>query len=339
MTLVSARVKIHYVLFIHHKINNHLDQINMKIQWFPGHMHKASNEIREKLPDMDLLIEVIDARIPGSSENPMIEAIRKGKPTIKIFNKSDLSDPALTEKWQAYYERDKGVKTLCVTRDQPEKIKQLPSLCRKMISISDARAKEIQAMIVGIPNVGKSTIINILKDRTVAKTGNEAAVTRQQQRIKIADDVVLFDTPGLLWGNINNKHSGYRLAITGAIKDTAFDSDDAAFYLAEYLIKNYPELITSRYELKNVPETELEFIETIGHQRGCLRAGGQIELDKACKILINEYRLGMLGKITLENPNHFEHEVIKAQEESELKEQKRQATKADRKKRWKKNRK
>ena len=311
----------------------------MKIQWFPGHMHKASNEIREKLPVMDLLIEVLDARIPGSSVNPMIEAIRKNKPSIKIFNKSDLADPLLTEKWQAYYERDKGVKTLCVNRDQVDKIKQISSLCRKMIPISDARDKEIQAMIVGIPNVGKSTIINILKDRIVAKTGNEAAVTRQQQRIKLDDGVVLFDTPGLLWGNINNEHSGYRLAITGAIKDTAFDSDDAAFYLAEFLINNYPEFIIERYELEAVPQSELEFIETIGRQRGCLRAGGQIELDKACKILINEYRLGMLGPITLENPTDFEQEVISAESASLKKEQEKQSTKAERKKRWKKNRK
>jgi len=311
----------------------------MKIQWFPGHMHKASNEIREKLPEMDLLIEVLDARIPGSSENPMISSIRKNKPCIKIFNKSDLADPKLTEQWQSYYELDKGIKTLCVTREQPDKIKQISSLCRKMISISDARVKEIHAMIVGIPNVGKSTIINTLTGRTIAKTGNEAAVTRMQQRIKINDDVVLFDTPGLLWGNINNEHSGYRLAITGAIKDTAFDSDDAAFYLAEILIKNYPELIVKRYELDQVPQSEIEFIETIGRQRGCLRAGGQIELDKACKILINEYRLGMLGQITLENPTDFEREVSRAESEALKKEQVKQATKAERKKRWKKNRK
>ena len=311
----------------------------MKIQWFPGHMYKASNEIREKLPEMDLLIEVLDARIPGSSENPMIAAIRKDKPSIKIFNKSDLADPAMTELWQAYYERDKGIKTLCVSRDQPDKIKQISSLCRKMISISDARDKEIHAMIVGIPNVGKSTIINTLKEKSVAKTGNEAAVTRMQQRIKINDDVVLFDTPGLLWGNINNEHSGYRLAITGAIKDTAFDSDDAAFYLAEFLIKNYPELISARYELEQVPQTELELIETIGRQRGCLRGGGQIDIDKACKILINEYRLGTLGAMTLENPNDFEVEVKTAEDEAQKKKENRDATKADRKKRWKKNRK
>ena len=315
----------------------------MKIQWFPGHMHRASKEIREKLPDMDLLIEVLDARLPGSSENPMIAAIRNSSareiPCIKIFNKSDLADPELTEKWQQYYERDKGVKTLCVSRDQPEKVKQISSLCRKMVTISDARDKEIHAMIVGIPNVGKSTIINTVTGRTIAKTGNEAAVTRQQQRIKINDDVVLFDTPGLLWGNINNENSGYRLAISGAIKDTAFDSDDAAFYLAEYLIKNYPELLVERYQLSECPQTEIELIEIIGRQRGCLRSGGQVEIDKACKILINEYRLGTLGCITLEEPISFEIENATALTESERKKEEKLATKADRKKRWRKNRK
>jgi len=311
----------------------------MKIQWFPGHMHKASKEIQEKLPEMDLLIEVLDARLPGSSENPMIASIRKDKPCIKIFNKSDLADQELTQQWQDYYEQDKGVKTLCISRDQPEKIKQISSLCRKMIPISDNRDKEIQAMIVGIPNVGKSTIINILTGRTIAKTGNEAAVTRQQQRIKINDNVVLFDTPGLLWGNINNEHSGYRLAISGAIKDTAFDHDDAAFYLAEHLIKHYPELLEKRYQFTECPKTELELIEAIGRLRGCLRAGGQVELDKACKILINEFRLDTLGKITLENPREFVQEVDQADSEKEKKEKEKKATKAERKKRWKKNRK
>ena len=311
----------------------------MKIQWFPGHMHKASKEIKQKLPDMDLLIEILDARLPGSSENPMLAKIRGDKPCIKIFNKVDLADPLLTIAWQQYYERDKGIKTLCLTREQPDKIQQISQLARKMICISEVRDKEIQAMIVGIPNVGKSTIINILTGRTIAKTGNEAAVTRQQQRIKINDNVVLFDTPGLLWGNINNEHSGYRLAISGAIKDTAFESDDAAFYLAETLIKKYPKMLIERYQLSTPPSTEIELIEAIGRLRGCLRAGGQVDLDKTCKILINEFRLGTLGEITLENPQDFVKEVSLANAEQEEKERAKLATKAERKKRWKKNRK
>ena len=311
----------------------------MKIQWFPGHMHKASKEIAEKLPEMDLLIEVLDARLPGSSENPMLAKLRGNKPCIKVFNKTDLADPDLTEQWQAYYEQDKGVKTLCVSRDQTDKIKQISTLARKMVSISDARVKEVHAMIVGIPNVGKSTIINTLTGRNIAKTGNEAAVTRQQQRIKINEDIVLFDTPGLLWGNIINEHSGYRLAISGAIKDTAFDSDDAAFYLAETLIKHYPQMLIERYQLSEAPQSEIELIEAIGRLRGCLRSGGQVELDKACKILINEFRLGTLGRITLEAPDQFAEENKQAIEEAEKKERAKQASKVERKKRWKKNRK
>jgi len=311
----------------------------MKIQWFPGHMHKASKEVEEKLPEMDMLIEVLDARIPFSSENPMIASIRGDKPCLKIFNKADLADSQLTQDWQDYFEKDKGIKTLTISRDQPEKIKQIATICRNMISRSDVRVKEIHAMIVGIPNVGKSTIINILTGRTIAKTGNEAAVTRQQQRIKIADDIVLFDTPGMLWGNIENEHSGYRLAATGAIKDTAFDNDDVAFYLAEYLIKFYPERLVERYQLANSPQTEIEVIEAIGKLRGCLRKGGQVELDKACKILINEYRLGMLGEITLETPKMTIEEMEKVVYEREKKVADSKTNKADRRKRWKKNRK
>jgi ribosome biogenesis GTPase A len=311
----------------------------MKIQWFPGHMHKASKEVEEKLPEMDLLIEVLDARIPFSTENPMIAAIRGDKPCLKIFNKTDLADPQLTQDWQDYYEQDKGIKTLTISRDEPIKIKQISTICRNMITRSDARVKEIHAMIVGIPNVGKSTIINILTGRTIAKTGNEAAVTRQQQRIKISDDIVLFDTPGMLWGNIENEHSGYRLAATGAIKDTAFDNDDVAFYLAEYLIKFYPERLVERYQLTSPPQTEIELIEAIGKLRGCLRKGGQVELDKACKILINEYRLGMLGAITLETPEMTIKEMEKVVYEREKKVVDAKANKVERRKRWKKNRK
>lgn len=315
----------------------------MKIQWFPGHMHKASKEIQQTLPEMDLLIEVLDARLPGSSENPMIAKLRQSQrkdlPCIKIFNKSDLADPQLTQQWQAFYEQDMGIKTLSISREQTDKIKQISNLCRKMVPLNENRVKEIHAMIVGIPNVGKSTIINTLTGRTIAKTGNEAAVTRHLQRIKISDDVVLFDTPGLLWGNILNENRGYRLAISGAIKDTAFDSDDAAFYLAEYLIQHYPKQVQERYQLNTVPQTELELIEALGRLRGCLRAGGQIELDKACKILINEFRSGTLGQITLEIPETFVPEEQLAQLEEAKKIEEKQANKAARKKRWKKNRK
>lgn len=215
----------------------------MAIQWYPGHMHKAQKAIREVLPQVDLLIEVLDARIPYSSENPAIAELRGDKPCIKVLSKTDLADPAVTAAWQEYLEQERGVKTFATTTEQPGRIKLLVDLCRKMLPEKEAGAKNINAMIVGIPNVGKSTIINTLAGRVVAKTGNEPAVTKDQQRINLGSGVVLLDTPGILWPKIENPNSSYRLAATGAIKNTAMEYDDVSFFVAEYLLKAYPELI------------------------------------------------------------------------------------------------
>jgi ribosome biogenesis GTPase A len=280
----------------------------MSIHWYPGHMHKAQKEIRELLPQVDLLIEVLDARIPYSSENPAIAQIRGDKPCIKILSKSDLADPEITARWQAYLEQERGVKTFTTTTDEPSKMKQLLELCRKMLPEKDASVKNINTMIVGIPNVGKSTLINILAQRIVAKTGNEPAVTKTQQRINLGSGIALFDTPGILWPKVENPNSGYRLAATGAIKDTAMEYDDVGFFAADYLIKAYPELIKERFKLDSVPATEIEFLEMAAAQRGALRAGGRVNLHKICEVLINELRSGKLGRITLETPEMIEIE-------------------------------
>jgi ribosome biogenesis GTPase A len=205
----------------------------MNIQWYPGHMHKASKEIKEILPQVDLIIEILDARIPFSSQNPMLNTLRGDKPCIKVLNKCDLADADITQHWQTYLEREQGVKTLALSIEQPEKIKLLPNLCHKMLPSKDAGDKLINTLIMGIPNVGKSTLINSLAGRMIAKTGNEPAITKRQQRINIGGNIILFDTPGLLWPNVENKNSGYRLAATGGIKDTAFDHDSIAFFIAE----------------------------------------------------------------------------------------------------------
>ncbi|MFQ3198397.1 MAG: ribosome biogenesis GTPase A [Paraglaciecola sp.] len=280
----------------------------MSIHWYPGHMHKAQKEIRELLPQVDLLIEVLDARIPYSSENPAIAQIRGEKPCIKVLSKSDLADPDITARWQAYLEQERGVKTFTTTTDEPSKMKQLLELCRKMLPEKDASVKNINTMIVGIPNVGKSTLINILAQRIVAKTGNEPAVTKTQQRINLGSGIALFDTPGILWPKVENPNSGYRLAATGAIKDTAMEYDDVGFFAADYLIKAYPELIKERFKLDSVPATEIEFLEMAAAQRGALRAGGRVNLHKICEVLINELRSGKLGRITLETPEMIEVE-------------------------------
>ncbi len=280
----------------------------MLIQWYPGHMHKASREIKAAMEHIDLTIEIIDARIPFSSQNPALAKLRGDKPCIKVLSKCDLADDSRTQEWQEYLERENGVKTLAVAMSQIDKIKQLNSLCHKLVP-RDISVKPLHALITGIPNVGKSTIINILAGRTIAKTGDEPAVTKHQQRIDLGDGLVLFDTPGVLWGNIENQNSGYRLAATGAIKDTAFTHEDVASWTAEFLLRDYPELIKARYQLETVPENENVLLDIIGRKRGCLKSGNKIDLDKVSKILIGELRTTTIGKITLETPAMIEVEM------------------------------
>ena len=281
----------------------------MLIQWYPGHMHKASKEIKEVLPQVDLIIEILDARIPFSSENPMLKTLRGDKPCIKILSKSDLADPVITQQWQTYLEQEQGVKTLALSITQPDKIRQLADLCHKMLPGKAADGRLINTLIMGIPNVGKSTLINILAGRMIAKTGNEPAITKTQQRIDIGNGIILLDTPGLLWPNVENKNSGYRLAATGAIKDTALQHDHIALFAAEYLLRHYPDQLKARYQLEQLPQGEQALMENIGKNRGCLRSGGHIDMDKTAKILLTELRAGTIGRISLETPAMMEEEL------------------------------
>ena len=303
----------------------------MLIQWYPGHMHKASKEIKEILPQVDLIIEILDARIPFSSQNPMLATLRGDKPCIKILSKSDLADPEITQQWQTYLEEEQGVKTLAVTIEHPEKIRQLPDLCHKMLPAKAPSSRLIHTLIMGIPNVGKSTLINILAGRMIAKTGNEPAITKTQQRIAIGNGIILLDTPGLLWPNVENKNSGYRLATTGAIKDTAINHDHIAFFAAEYLLHHYPDYLKTRFQLEQLPETEQELMDAIGKNRGCLRSGGRVDMDKVSKILLAELRAGMIGRISLETPAMMERELV---ELAVIREEKAAKKKA-RKQKWK----
>ncbi|WP_416398754.1 ribosome biogenesis GTPase YlqF [Allohahella sp. A8] len=282
----------------------------MAIQWYPGHMHKAQKEMKQMLPQVDLLIEILDARIPFSSENPAIANLRGVKPCIKVLSKSDLADPAATELWQAFLEQERGVKTLATTTDEPGRIKGITDLCRRMVPEKAGGVQNITAMVVGIPNVGKSTIINTLAGRTVAKTGNEPAVTKSQQRINLGGGVMLLDTPGILWPKIENPNSSYRLAATGAIKNTAMEYDDVAFFVAAYLITAYPELLRERFQLDSVPDTDVEFLEMAAARRGALRSGGRVDFHKISEVLVNELRAGKLGRITLETPSMIQAEDI-----------------------------
>ncbi len=312
----------------------------MAIQWFPGHMHKAQKEVREIFNQVDVFIEVLDARIPFSSQNPLIEEIRKDKPTIKILSKTDLADPAITQLWQDHMEQESSVKTLAFDLNRTDKREQIVTLIKKLVPEKAESVKTIHALIIGIPNVGKSTLINNITGRTIAKTGNEPAVTKMQQRIKLEENITLIDTPGMLWPNIENENSGYRLAITGGIKETAFELPDIASYAAEYLLEAYPVQLKERFQLQTLPHTDLELLEEIGRKRGCLRSGGMVDLDKVSRIFIMEYRDNTMGPLSLETPEMIAKEMIEVEEKRRLKEEKKKAreeAKKERRARYKKN--
>ena len=281
----------------------------MQIQWFPGHMHKAQLKIREMLPKVDMFIELLDARIPFSSENPMLAAIRGDKPCLKVLSKSDLADAERTSRWQAYLESQNGVWARAISTTQTGTIARLTEVCQKMAPHRHEQGKAIRAMIVGVPNVGKSTLINVLAGRKIAKTGNEPAITKSQQQIEIGSGILLLDTPGVLWPNVENENSGYRLAATGAIKDTAMEYPDVAHFVAGYLLENYPHALAERYALESTPVDQLALLDAVGKKRGCLRKGGVVDYDRASRIFINDLRAGGLGPITLETPELVQQEI------------------------------
>jgi ribosome biogenesis GTPase A len=303
----------------------------MTIHWYPGHMHKAQKDMLELLPQVDLLIEILDARIPHSSENPAIARLRGDTPCIKVFSKSDLADPEVTALWQAHFEQQRHVATFPTRSDQPEAIKQLLGLCRAMFPQRDTGKNPIHAMVVGIPNVGKSTLINILSGRIIARTGDEPAITKSQQRIDLGSGLTLFDTPGILWPKVENPASSYRLAATGAIRDTAMEYDDVGYFAAEYLLRSYPELLKERYKLDTLPDTEEALLESAAIKRGAVASGGKVNLHKICELLIKEFRSGKLGRISLETPAMIAQEQITMDEAAARK----AADKAERKLRFK----
>lgn len=299
---------------------------NMAIQWFPGHMHKAGKEIKELLPEIDVVIEILDARIPFSSQNPLLMEFAAHKPSIKVLNKADLSDPKIVHDWQVHLEKNDNIKTIALSAKDPDSLKKILELCRFMIP-NKGDHQFITAMIMGIPNVGKSTIINILAGRIVAKTGNEPAVTKGQQRIKISEDITFFDTPGMLWPRIGHENWALRLAITGAIKETAMTHEDIAFYLIGYLMKHYPQVLKQRFELEQLGEDEYSVLEQIGAKRGCIKARKMLDLHKVSSIVVHEYRDGRLGALCLELPEEVEQEKIQAIEFEAIREAKKEARK------------
>ena len=302
-----------------------------KIQWYPGHMHKARKEITAMLGKVDVCIELQDARIPYSSENPMLASLRGQKPCLKVLSKFDLADPQLTTLWHQHYASLPRTRALVADTRKAGSITEIPAMCRTLYSENGGSRPIITAMVMGIPNVGKSTLINALAGKFVAKTGNEPAITKVQQVIEIVPGFVLLDTPGLMWPNVENRNSGYRLAITGAIRDTAISHEDVAQYAADYFLQVYPDRLIKRYHLEQKHIKSEELLEEIGRRRGCLVKGGKVDRDRAAKLLLSDIRSGSLGRFTLETPQMMDRELQLV----EFEKQQKAERKLERKRNWK----
>jgi ribosome biogenesis GTPase A len=278
----------------------------MAIQWFPGHMHLTRKAIEERIKDIDVVIEMLDARLPGSSANPMLAQLIQGKPGLKILSKQDLADPVQTQSWLAHYNAMPNVKAIGLDTSMVSPAKALIEACHQLAPNRGGMAKPMRVLICGIPNVGKSTLINTLKGKKAAKTGDEAGVTKIEQRITLADDFYLYDTPGVLWPRIIVEKSGYNLAASGAIGVNAFDDEDVALELLNYLIEHYPGAITARYKIENVSEhTDETLLEAVARYRGAIQSGGRVNITKAAEIVIHDFRSAALGRLTLERPDQF----------------------------------
>ena len=278
----------------------------MAIQWFPGHMHLTKKAIEERIKEIDVVIELLDARLPGSSANPMLAGLTGAKPTLKVLNKQDLADPARTALWLDHYNAQSGTRAIGLDASMSAPAKALVEACHALAPTRGTMVKPMRVLICGIPNVGKSTLINTLTGKRATKTGDEAGITKVEQRLVLADGFYLWDTPGMLGPRIIVAKSGYTLAASGAIGRNAFEEEEVALELLDYLIPNYPALLAARYRLElPISMTDEQALEEIGRKRGAVLAKGRINLQKAAEIVIYEFRAGTLGRITLETPDEF----------------------------------
>ena len=276
----------------------------MSIQWFPGHMNAARKKAAESMEKTDLVIEVLDARMPQASSNPMIEQLRKQRqrPCLKLLNKADLADPAATKEWLAYYNAQKGVHAVAISCKKPADVAKVPSLAIKLAPHRGTALKPLRMMIMGIPNVGKSTLMNALLKKRVAAVGDEPAVTKAQQRLYLGNNMVLIDTPGMLWPKIEHPTDGLMLAAGHAVGINAVIEEEVATFLAEQLLVRYPQLITARYGFPTQGLDGVAVIEGVAKRRAFRLKGGELDFEKAANTLLQDYRSGALGRISLETP-------------------------------------
>jgi ribosome biogenesis GTPase A len=276
----------------------------MAIQWFPGHMTSARKKAAETMEFIDVVIEVLDARLPEASHNPMIEELRlfRQRPCLKILNKADLADPAATQAWLNFYNKQPGVKAVALSCKKPGDAAKVTGLCQSLAPHRGTNLKPLRMMIMGIPNVGKSTLMNALLNKRVAKVGDEPAVTKNQQRIDLSDKASITDTPGMMWPKIKYDSDGFMLAASHAIGRNAVIDEDVATFLGDLLLNRYPALLAARYKFSVDGMDGVDVIEAVAKKRGYRMKGGELDLEKAAITLLTDYRSGTIGRISLETP-------------------------------------
>jgi ribosome biogenesis GTPase A len=278
----------------------------MAIQWFPGHMNSARKKVAETMVQVDVVIEVLDARSPEASSNPMIRELRvaRQRSCLRLLNKADLADPAVTRAWIEYYNRQSGVSAVAISCKKSGDAAKVPALCQALAPQRNDGSKPLRMMIMGVPNVGKSTLMNALVKRRIAAVGDEPAITKQQQRIDLSSRQILFDTPGLMWPKIAHDADGYMLAANHAIGVNAVPEEEVALFLARLLLARYPAGIAGRYGLLLDGLDAAGVLEGIARKRGCIVKGraGAYDLTRAALIFLTDYRSGALGRISLETP-------------------------------------
>lgn len=299
----------------------------MAIQWFPGHMTSARKKAAETMEFVDVVIEVLDARLPQASHNPMIEDLRlfRQRPCLKILNKTDLADPTATQAWLNFYNKQPGVKAAALSCKKPGDAAKVVGLCHSLAPHRGTNLKPLRMMIMGIPNVGKSTLMNALLNKRVAKVGDEPAVTKNQQRIELSDKAVLIDTPGMMWPKIQYDSDGFMLAASHAIGRNAVIDEEVAIFLGDLLLRRYPALLTARYKFDTAGMDGVDVVENVAKRRGFRMKGGDLDLEKAAMTLLTDYRSGTLGRISLETPetrremiaSHTPREKVPAEDEEE----------------------
>ena len=286
-------------------------------------MNKAKKAIADRLKSVDMVIEMLDARLPASSENPLLAQLSKGKPKLKILNKQDLADPERTAVWLDYFNSREQTNAIALDSSEKSAAPKITAACRALVPNRKGIDKPLRVLICGIPNVGKSTLINGMVGKKSAKTGNEPGITKAEQRLFLADDFWLYDTPGMLWPKIIVEESGYNLAASGAVGRNALDEEEVALELLDYLRRHYLPLLQARYAADKDPSShwdDTSWLEWIARKRGALLGGGRVNYQKAAENVLTDFREGAIGRITLETPRQWE-EWLKAarKKEAELK--------------------